>query len=135
MVKDVSWVVRKSDEVEEIIIKLAKQGKSSAEIGTILRDSYGVPLTKVVAKKSISSIMRAKGLFPKYPEPFMNMLRRSVKIRAHLEKNKKDAHSIRSLELTESKIRRLGKYYRKQGDLPADWKYNPEMTKLIVGAK
>lgn len=135
MIKDVSWVEMKPKEVEELIVKLAKQGVSSAMIGTILRDSHGVPLTRAVTKKSVTDIMKANGVYPKYPEPLMNMLRQSVSIRSHLVRNKKDAHSIRSLELTESNIRRMGKYYKKKKALPADWKYDPEMAKLIVGAK
>ncbi|MBI5347653.1 MAG: 30S ribosomal protein S15, partial [Candidatus Aenigmarchaeota archaeon] len=49
-----------------------------------------------------------------------------------LEKNKKDTKNKHAVELMESKIRRLGKYYVKKGRLPKDWKYNIEQAKLLV---
>ena len=55
-----------------------------------------------------------------------------MNLRKHLEKNKKDYSSKRGLELTESKIRRLVKYYKKRKVLPEDWKYDPEKAKLLV---
>jgi len=38
----------------------------------------------------------------------------------------------RSLQLTEAKISRLSKYYKKTGKLSKGWKYNPEKAKLLV---
>ena len=38
-----SWVTYKGDEVELIVAKLAKEGKSPSQIGLFLRDSYGIP--------------------------------------------------------------------------------------------
>ena len=62
----------------------------------------------------------------------MNLFKKAVLLRDHMEKNKKDSTSKRGLELLESKIRRLGKYYIKSKRIPRTWKYNPERTKLIV---
>ena len=39
----------------------------------------------------------------------------------------------RGLHLTESKIRRLVKYYKKTNKLPAAWKYDREQAKLLIG--
>jgi len=129
------WIRYKKNEVEKIIIKLAKEGKSSSEIGLTLRDQFGVPLTKLVTGEKISRIMKKNNLYPKIPEDLFNLLRQSVNLRNHLQKNKKDNTSKRGLELLESKIRRLGKYYVKKKVLPEDWKYDPEKAKLLVQEK
>jgi len=129
------WIRYKKNEVERIIIKLAKEGKSSSEIGLILRDQFGIPLAKLVTGEKISQIMKKNNLYPKIPEDLFNLLKKAVNLRNHLQKNKKDSTSKRGLELLESKIRRLGKYYVKNKVLPEDWKYDPEKAKLLVQEK
>ena len=49
-----------------------------------------------------------------------------------MNQNHCDAKAKHGLELLESKIRRLGKYYARKGKLPKDWKYSIETAKLIV---
>ena len=51
------------------------------------------------------------------------LLRKATSLRLHLEKNKKDLHNKRSLQLIESKIRKLARYYQRRGVLSQDWKY------------
>jgi small subunit ribosomal protein S15 len=126
------WVKYKKEEVEALVVKLAKEGKSSATIGTILRDQFGIPDVKAITGKSISKIMKENEVYPPIPEDLLNLLRKAVNLREHLEKHKKDKHSRRGLELLESKIRRLGKYYVRKGVLPKDWTYSPEKAKLLV---
>lgn len=130
--KTAPWIEYKPEEVEELVVKLAKQGHSSAYIGVILRDQYGIPLVKFATKKGISQIMKEKKLYPKLPEDMFNLIKKAVNLREHLGKNKKDAHSKRGLELTESKIRKLAKYYKTNKVLPKEWKYDPEQAKLLV---
>ncbi|MFH8119525.1 MAG: 30S ribosomal protein S15 [Candidatus Aenigmatarchaeota archaeon] len=122
----------KKEDVEKLIEKLAQQRFSSAEIGMILRDQYSIPDVKAITGKSISEIMKEKNVYPEIPEDLLNLLRRAVNLRAHLEKNKADKHSLRGLQNLESKIKRLGKYYVRKGILPKDWEYSPERAKLIV---
>jgi len=55
-----------------------------------------------------------------------------VELRVHLERNKKDYQSYRGLELAESKIRKLAKYYKKKGLIPGNWKYDAEQAKLLI---
>lgn len=126
------WVRYKEDEVERLVVKLAKEGNSSAKIGLILRDKYGIPSVKKITGKTISEIMKENDLYSDYPEDLFNLLKQAVKLREHLKKNKRDYTSKRGLELLESKIRRLGKYYVKEGVLPQDWRYDPEKAKLLV---
>jgi len=51
------WVKLKKSEVEDLIIKFAKERYASAVIGTILRDQYGIPDVKVFTGKTITKIM------------------------------------------------------------------------------
>lgn len=126
------WVKHKPKEVEEIILKLAKKGQQSAVIGVILRDQYGIPSVKALTGKTVAQIMKEGEAYPKFPEDMFNMLKKAVELRLHMDKNKKDYTSKRGLELTESKIRRLADYYKKQGLVPQDWRYDPEKAKLLV---
>ncbi len=132
MQKIAPWVTYNPKEIEEIVLKLARQGLQSAQIGMVLRDQYGVPLSKIFTKKKVSQVLKENNLYPKLPEDMMNLLKKAVNLRLHLEKNKRDYTSYRGLELTESKIRRLGKYYKKIKTLPADWKYDAERARLLV---
>jgi small subunit ribosomal protein S15 len=126
------WVSHKPQEVEDIVARLAKDGKSPAEIGVILRDQYGVPSVRALAKKKVSVIMKDKGHGSELPEDMLNLLRSAVKLRTHLEKNNHDRYCKRGLELTESKIRRLAKYYKDRKVLPEKWEYDPEKARLLA---
>ena len=127
-----SWMGRKPKEVEMLVVKYAKEGKPSSRIGLHLRDEYGVPSVKLVTGKSISQILKEKKLRPELPEDMMALMRKAVLIRKHLAENKKDMPGKRGLQLTESKIFRLAKYYKRTGVLPDSWKYDPEKIKLQV---
>jgi small subunit ribosomal protein S15 len=128
-----SWLKLKKDEVVALVLKLAKKDNSTSQIGLILRDSYGVPDVKIITGKSISEILADNKLSPEVPEDIQNLIKRAVSVRKHMDSNKKDMASKRGLQLIESKIRRLEKYYKKSGKLPATWKYNPEKARLLVG--
>jgi small subunit ribosomal protein S15 len=60
------------------------------------------------------------------------MIKKAVNLHAHMNKNKRDYTSKRGLAITESKIRRLAKYYKSKGVLDRTWKYDPEKAKLMV---
>lgn len=126
------WIKYKKDEIEKLVIKLAKEGNSTSMIGMILRDQFGIPSVNKITDKTISKIVKENNLYPKLPEDLFNLLEQAVGLRNHLEKNKGDYTSKRGLELLESKIRRLGKYYVRKKVLPEDWSYSPEKAKLLV---
>lgn len=128
-----SWVRVKPKEVEMLIAKLAKEGKTTSQIGIYLRDVYGVPDVKLITSKKITQILNEKKLSPKIPEDLYALIKRSIAIRKHLEENKKDQPAKRGLTLTESKILKLVKYYHKNGTLPKDWRYDPKNIKILVG--
>jgi len=126
------WLKYKKEDVEKLVVKLAKQHYSSAMIGLILRDQYGIPDVKAITGKTITQIMKEHDLYPSIPEDLLNLLRQAVNLRKHLQQHKKDKHSRRGLELLESKIRRLAKYYVRKGVLPEGWKYDPEKAELLI---
>ncbi len=126
------WVSLDSEEIEKIIVDMTKEGHSSAKIGLVLRDQYAVPSVKSLTNKSITTIIKENDLKPEIPEDITNLMKKAVKLNAHLELNKKDLHNKRSLRLTEAKITRLQKYYKKKGVLPQTWKYSLKTAKLYV---
>ena len=129
------WVRFKKTDVEQLVVNLAKEKHNSAVIGTILRDQYGIPDAKLVTGRGITKIMRENKLYPHMPEDMLNMLRQAVELRAHLAKNKGDTNSIKALSHLESKIRRVGKYYSREGIIEKGWKYDSEKAKLIIQQK
>jgi small subunit ribosomal protein S15 len=121
-----NWVNYKPEEVEALVVKLAKQEYSTSIIGTILRDSYGIPDIEVITKKKISKILAENELAPELPEDVSNLIKRAAQVRKHLESNKKDKVSKRGLQLIEAKIKRLVDYYKKKKKIPASWSYRTE---------
>jgi len=127
-----SWVQYTQEEVEQLVIELAKRGFSQSMIGVILRDQYGIPSVKPILGKSISEVLQEHELAPQIPEDLMNLIRRAVRIRKHLEEHPKDLSAERGLNLVESKIHRLVKYYKRVGKLPQDFVYTPEAFSMLA---
>ena len=120
------WMDKDAKWVEEKVIELAKAGNTPSMIGLILRDQYGIPLVRVITGKRINDIIIENNLQRRVPEDLRNLIAKALKLRRHLEEHgKKDFVSKRGLQLVESKIHRLSKYYRKKKVIPADWKYSP----------
>ncbi len=126
-----SWIRHKDNEIEQLVVKLAKSGKMSSQIGIFLRDSYGIYDVKKLTGKKITKILEENDVKINVPEDFRALAIKEIAIIKHLEKNKHDMPSKRGLLLTESKIKRLAKYYKKIGKLPRDWKYSREEIKLL----
>ena len=127
-----SWTRYKESEVEMLVAKLAKDGKTPSQIGLYLRDVYGIPDVNVIAKKSITKILGEKNLLSNIPEDLMALIRKGVMIRKHMEENHKDMTALRGLQLTESKIGRLAKYYKRSGRIEKDWKYDHKSVSLYI---
>ena len=127
-----TWIRLKSKEIEMLIVKLAKEGNSASKIGIILRDTYGVPNVKLLTEKKITEILEEKKLTKKIPEDLISLIKRVSNLRKHLEENKKDMSALRGLQITESKIKKLVKYYQKQKKIPVDWKYDRRKVSLFV---
>lgn len=126
------WVKMKPKDIEAVVAELASQKKNSAVIGTILRDQYGVPDSRMITKKSVTEIMRERKSYPEMPEDLMSLFKKAIMLREHLATNSKDKKAIKGLEHLESKIRRLTKYYSREGRVPKEFEYDPEKVKLII---
>jgi len=125
-----SWCKYQPEEVEALVIKLAKEGNSPSRIGAILRDQHAIPLVKPITGKTIIKILKNAELAPAIPEDLGNLLRKAESLAAHLDRNKKDLHNKRALQLVEVKIHRLSRYYKHEGVLPPNWKYEPKIASL-----
>jgi len=126
------WIERSAEEVENLVIKLARKGFSKSMIGIMLRDSYGIPLVKVVTGKKISQILDEHEIQVPLPEDLSNLVKKALNIRKHMEENHKDLEGKKGLQRTESKIYRLIKYYKKAKVLSSEFKYDPEKIRTLV---
>jgi small subunit ribosomal protein S15 len=126
------WSNTDKDTVIKQIIDLRRKGMSTAEIGLVMRDTYGVPRVKLVIGKGINDILRDNDLASDIPEDLRNLIEKALGMRKHLASNKRDIHNKRQLMLTESKVRRLVKYYVKSKRLPAGWVYKPETAEILL---
>ena len=128
-----SWVRYKPEEIEMLVVKLAKHDRlPPSKIGLVLRDSYGVPSVKLLCNKSIVQILKEHNLLPELPEDLLSLMRKFVNVRKHYEQNKQDLSAKRGLQLTEAKIRRLVKYYRRTNRLPKDWEFSVKNVRLYT---
>jgi len=126
------WVKSSAEEVESIVMDVAKKGVPQSQIGILLRDQYGIPLTRQLTGKKLGKVLSEKGLAPELPEDLFNLIKHTGAIRRHLEEHPMDMNSKRGLQILESKINRLAKYYISAGKLPRDWKYSPEKASILV---
>ncbi|NMC05661.1 MAG: 30S ribosomal protein S15 [Candidatus Lokiarchaeota archaeon] len=127
------WLTYSQREVEDLVISLGREGYMPANIGLILRDSYGIPLVKTITGKKITAILKENNmLINPLPEDLTNLIRKALLLRTHMENNRKDMHNKRALQCTESKVYRLVKYYKGTGVLASTFRYKPEEMKGLV---
>ena len=92
-----AWMPLTATEIEEQIVKMAKDGNNSAKIGLVLRDQYGVPDVKLATGKSITAIMKEKGVMSSLPEDLANLMRRAIALNVHLKNNRGDVSNVRPM--------------------------------------
>jgi len=124
------WVPYQPDEVKALIINLAREGKSPSEIGNILRDEHSVPLVKPIVGYGVLRVLQEAGLAPRFPEDLYNLMVQATRLRRHMERNPKDFSNKRALQMTEARIYRLTRYYKRKGLLPEDWRYRSEIVTI-----
>ena len=127
-----AWVRYKQKELELLLTKLAKAGNTPSRIGLILRDTYGIPNVKLVLGKSVTAYLKEKDLYKGLPEDLLAVIRKAIDVMKHLEKNSKDMTAKRGVQITESKIAKLTKYYKRTGMLDSSWKYDPSKARMYV---
>jgi small subunit ribosomal protein S15 len=127
------WVPYSAEEIEEIILRLHGEGMSKSRIGATLRDQYGIPDVGLIMGKKLTDVLRDNDIQEDFPEDFLQLMRKAVNLRDHIKRNSSDTEAKTDLNLVESKIRRLQKYYWRKGKIPRDWRYDPEKAALLVG--
>ena len=71
-------------------------------------------------------------LCPVVPADLRKLLHKGRGMRKQLGENKEALHNTRQRQLTESKVRRLVKYYVGTGRLPQGWTYKPETAEILL---
>ena len=127
-----SWLSYKPKEVELLVIKYAKEGKKPSQIGLTLRDIHGIPDVKLLTKKNVTEILKEKKMGLALPEDLKALILKSLNLRKHMEANKHDMPGKRGLQLTDSKINRLAKYYKRVKVLPQEWKFDPRQPQTYL---
>lgn len=120
------------EQIEALIIQYAKQGLDPALIGEKLKKEHHVPYIKYMLGERLTAFLDRKGFKGKVPSDLMILMKKAVKMHEHMDHNKQDQHNKTGLHRVESKIWRLTKYYRKEGVLPKDWKYDPKEAALLI---
>ena len=94
MTKKINWVKIKPEEIEKIVLDLFSQNINPEKIGLILRDQHGIPKVKLLGKK-ITQILRENNI--ETNSEYNNAVKKISNLKKHLEKNKHDYTSERSL--------------------------------------
>ena len=128
--KKPDWIKMESKEIEELIVKYAKEGMGTSQIGIKLRDQHAMPLVKPILNKTISDVLKENELVPEIPEDLNNIVLKAVNLQKHLKENKSDNRNVRSLELIEAKVHRLSTHYKNKGIIPKKWKYKSVVAQL-----
>ena len=126
------WCPLTVSEIDERIVSLANAGNHAAQIGSLLRDRYGVPSVKLATGKRVMDILKEHNLQRQIPEDLRFLIQKALRVRKHLETNKKDLHNNRRMRLVEQKIHRLSKYYKSKGILDTKWRYRPETAAILL---
>ena len=126
------WVPLTATEIEDLIVKFTESGMTSARIGLTLRDQYGVPDVRLATGKTVIEIMKEKRVMPNLPEDLSNLMRRAISLNVHVKEHRGDVSNLRGLHLIEARIRRLERYYKKNGVLPKNWKYSLDNAEIML---
>ena len=124
------WATQSPEEIEQLIIKYAKEGMTPSQIGIKLRDQHAIPLVKPILNKTIGQILEEHDLKTDMPEDLENIVKKAVGLQRHLKENRGDRRNIRSLELIEAKVHRLSVYYKRINRIPKNWKYKSVVAQL-----
>ena len=66
--KKPDWVKQTNEEIEGLIMKYAKEGMTTSQIGIKLRDQHAIPLVKPIINKGIKEVLIENKLNPEIPE-------------------------------------------------------------------
>ncbi len=126
------WLNYTPEEVEKMILNKYQKGLTKSEIGLVLRDQYGIPSIKDLTKSNIGKILKNRDIKEDLPEDLIALYKKAVKLHMHLNKEKKDKKSKRSLVVLENRIKSLINYYKRKKTLPKSYEYSLENARLVV---
>ena len=112
--------------------KAKNQGIINSQGKYILFLDSDTEMVYVDAISMMVKILEENKIKAKIPEELTALIKSEINLEKHLGKNKHDQVAKRGLILTESKIRRLAKYYKSSKKLPSDWKYDREKAELLI---
>jgi ribosomal protein S15P/S13E len=107
------WLKYTESEVKEIILKIIEKDQSltAEKIGLVLRDNYGIPSTRIYGFK-IGQVLKEAG---KYKSPDLENIRiKTEKLEKHINKNRQDQRTKRSLIITKAKLKTTKDHLAKQ---------------------
>jgi small subunit ribosomal protein S15 len=93
--KKPDWVKQTNEEIEGLIIKYAKEGMTTSQIGIKLRDQHAIPLVKPIINKGIKEVLIENKLNPEIPEDLNNIVMKAVNLQKHLKENRSDISDFR----------------------------------------
>jgi small subunit ribosomal protein S15 len=122
-------------DIEARVVELADQGYDPSQIGMKLRDEgvqgTPVPDVKLATGKKVTEILAENDAGSELPEDLRKLMERAIRLNEHMDENPQDHQNKRSLQNTESKVRRLADYYR--GDvLDEDFTYSYETATELL---
>ena len=128
------WSDVDSEDVEARVVELAEQGHDPSQIGLKLRDEgvtgTPVPNVKLATGKKVTEILDENDAKPELPEDLRRLMERAIRLREHVQENPQDHQNRRSLQNTESKVRRLVEYYRGT-ELDPEFTYSYDVAKTL----
>merc|ERR1711979_89030 len=127
-----AWATMAPANVSEMIVKNAKKGLTPSQIGVLMRDYYGIPQVRFLTGKKILRILKKRGCAPSIPEDLYHLIKKAVAMRKHMDRNRKDRDCKFRLILTESRIHRLTRYYKRTGSVTPTFKYESGKASALV---
>lgn len=103
------WLKYTEQEVKDIILNLIKKDAklTSDKIGLILRDTYGIPKSKIYGIK-VSKVLREAGVYTN--NELTSVIKRVENIESHKAKHKHDAKAGRALIIRKARLAKIKRY-------------------------
>lgn len=64
------------------------------------------------------------------PEDLSNLMKKAQAMAVHMDKNKKDLHNKRNMQIIEARIHKLSRYYKREGVLDKKFKYEAKIASV-----
>ena len=125
-----SWITQDPKEIEELIIKYAKDDLAASQIGIKLRDQHSIPLVKPIIKKTITRVLEENDLNPELPEDLNNIVMKAIGLQKHLKINKKDNRNSTFTRVNRGQSSPFISILQKNWSNSQNWKYKALVAQL-----